>query len=386
LIEAIPMLVTIVGGRDGRLEEMIREVSAQVSTVASLDLLLAGKASAKFPDLVLLDTREKAGIPTALATLRRAHPTVGVIVVAESLDPAMMLDAMRAGVSEFLTEPLNAEDLKEAARRIVSLNDISVEGQVFAFVGGKGGVGTTTVAVNVATALARTAKNRVLFVDLHPAYGDAALFFGVEPRFSVLDALENTHRLDEAFLKGLLVRTQVGVDLLASSDRSMVVPMDGHRVRTLLDFLKRRYAYVIVDVPRSDSAVLDALEGASRIVIVANQELSTVRGTARIATTLRQRYGKDHVQIVVSRFDSASPIAQEDVERVVGGSVGHLIPSDYRRALEALNRGCPVVLENHNKLSGSLVGFANRLGGVAPPKKEESAKPTGLLGRLTGRR
>jgi pilus assembly protein CpaE len=380
------MLVTIIGNGEEKLLELLRTVSPQVSTVESLDHLLTGKAATKYLDLLVIDTRHQPGVPAALGALRRAHPGVGVIVVAGSLDPAMMLDAMRAGVSEFLTEPLNEDDLRQAVQRIQSLTDTASEGQLFAFVGGKGGVGTTTVAVNVATALARTEKNRVLFLDLHPAYGDAALFFGVEPRFSVLDALENTHRLDEAFLKGLLVRTEVGVDLLASSDRSMVVPMDGHRVRALLDFVKRRYAYVIVDVPRSDAAVLDALEGASRIVVVANQELSTVRGTARIATTLRQRYGKDHVQVVVSRFDAASPIAQEDVERVVGGSVRHLIPSDYRRALEALNRGCPVVLENHNKLSGSLVGFANRLAGIAPQKKEESDKPAGLFGRLTGRR
>lgn len=380
------MFVTIVGDGEEKLLDLVRVVSPQVSTVKSLDLLLTAKPSVKSPDLVVIDTRQQPGLPAALGMLRRAHPSVGVIVVAATLDPAMMLDAMRAGVSEFLTEPLNADELRQAVQRILSLNDAAGDGQLFAFVGGKGGVGTTTVAVNVATALARTQKNKVLFLDLHPAYGDAALFFGVEPRFSVLDALENTHRLDEAFLKGLLVRTEVGVDLLASSDRSMVVPMDGHRVRALLDFVKRRYAYVIVDVPRSDAAVLDALESASRIVIVANQELSTVRGTARIATTLRQRYGKDHVQVVVSRFDSASPIAQEDVERVVGGSVRHLIPSDYRRALEALNRGCPIVLENHNKLSGSLVGFADRLAGVVPQKKEEPEKPGSIFGRLTGRR
>ena len=379
------MLLTIVGGGEARLLEMVREVSPHVSAVASLDALLSAKPG-KFPDLLILDTRQQSGIPAALSTLRRTHPAVGVIVVGASLEPAMMLDAMRAGVSEFLSEPLNAEELRHAVARILSLNAAAADGQVFAFVGGKGGVGTTTVAVNVATALARLAKNRVLFIDLHPAYGDAALFFGAEPRFSVLDALENTHRLDDAFLKGLLVRTEIGVDLLASSDRSMVVPMDGQRVRALLDFVKRRYAYVVVDVPRSDAAVLDALEGVSRIVIVTNQELSTVRGTARMATTLRQRYGKDHVQIVVSRFDAASPIAQEDLERVVGGSVRHLIPSDYRRALEAVNRGTPVVLENHNKLSGSLVGFAHRLAGVAVQKKEDSAKPGGLLGRITGRR
>ena len=77
------------------------------------------------------------------------------------------------------------------------------------FVGAKGGVGTTTVAVNVATALAKLAgTERTLLIDLHVANGDAAVFLGAEPRFSIVDALENTHRLDEAFFRGLIVRTQ----------------------------------------------------------------------------------------------------------------------------------------------------------------------------------
>jgi pilus assembly protein CpaE len=131
---------------------------------------------------------------------------------------------------------------------------------VFAFLGAKGGVGTTTLAVNVATALAQSRVGRVLFADLHPAYGDAALFFGAEPKFSVLDALENTHRLDEAFLKGLVVRTKTGLDLLASSDRSTVGSPDAQRVRALIEFVSRHYAHVVLDVPRSDSSALDALD------------------------------------------------------------------------------------------------------------------------------
>jgi septum formation inhibitor-activating ATPase MinD len=91
--------------------------------------------------------------------------------------------------------------------------------------------------------------------------------------------------------------------------------------------------------------------------------------------------------VVVTRFDAASRIAQEDVEKAVGQRVRHLIPSDYRRALEAVNVGRPLVLENHNKLSSSLVGFAQALAGVAPRGKTEvSTKKSGLLGRLTGAR
>jgi Flp pilus assembly CpaE family ATPase len=120
-------------------------------------------------------------------------------------------------------------------------------------------------------------------------------------------------------------------------------------------------------------------------VIVANQELSTVRGAARMAAALRQRYGKERVQVVVSRYDSASEIGQDDVERVTGGSVRHLFPSNYRLAVDALNKGRPIVVENHNKLAASFVGFARTLAGVPKPSEVEQPKQ-GLLGRLTSRR
>jgi pilus assembly protein CpaE len=302
------------------------------------------------------------------------------------MDPATMLEAMRAGVTEFLPEPVSADDLRAALKRVTSSGTAAGPvGRMYAFVGAKGGVGTTTVAVNVATALSAATKARVLMIDLHPAYGDAALFFGAEPRFSVIDALENTHRLDEAYLQGLVLHTKVGVDLLASSDHSMVTPVDVARVRALIDFVRGRYAHVVIDVPRSDAALLDSLDDAAKVVIVANQELSTVRGAARMATALRQRYGKDHVQVVVSRYDSVSEIAQEDIERVTGGSVRHTFPSNYRLAVEALNKGRPLVIENHNKLAASFVGFAKALAGVTSAA-EPSETNSSLLGRLTGRR
>jgi pilus assembly protein CpaE len=377
------MRVSIVGGIDSKLGELFRVLSADVSTAASLDAL--GSVKLNQSDVLVIDIRQQPGIPGALSHLRRDHPKVGVIVVASSLDPAMMLDAMRAGVSEFLTDPLSIEDVRNALGRVSSLQPTTQRGKVFAMLGAKGGVGTTTLAVNVATALANARTGRVLFVDLHPAYGDAALFFGAEPRFSVIDALENTHRLDEAYLKGLVVQTKSGLDLLASSDRSAVAAPDSQRVRALLDFVARYYTHVVLDVPRSDSAALDALDGTSNIVIVANQELSTVRGAARMVGALRQRYGKDRVQVVVSRYDAAAAFGQEDIERVTGGRIKYVFPSNYRLAVDALNKGCPLVVENHNKLAGSIVGFARGLAGIGPKEQDESGKTGGLLSRLRGR-
>jgi pilus assembly protein CpaE len=130
--------------------------------------------------------------------------------------------------------------------------------------------------------------------------------------------------------------------------------------------------------------VLDALETARRIVVVANQELATVRSASRIAAALRQRYGKDRLSVVLSRADRLADIGQEDVERAVGCQVRFAFPSDYRRALQALNKGMPITVENHNELAGSFVAFARSLAGIEKAPKERSASRFALFGSRKG--
>jgi pilus assembly protein CpaE len=334
---------------------------------------------------VIIDVREKMSVPQAVGMLRRQHPTTGVVIVATSLEPALMLDAMRAGVTEFLTTPLTTSDLQAALNRVTAHAASAVRGEVFAFVGAKGGVGTTTVAVNAATALAQIEPGSTLLIDLHLAYGDAAVFLGTEPRFSVIDAIENVHRLDKAFFSGLVGQSRAGLALLASSDRASTTPVDAASVRSLIEAASRHYSRVLLDVPRSD-VMLDALESASRIVIVANQELATVRAATRMSATLRQRYGRERIAVVISRFDQQSEIGQSDVERVLGSPVAYTFPSNYRLALDALNAGRPIVLDNHNKLSSSLTGFARGLVESVNDEPAVSRRQAGFLGRLTGRR
>ena len=309
--------------------------------------------AAKQPDVLVLDLRGHAQLPAALPILKRQHPATGVLIVADRLDPALLVEAMRAGVTEVVAAPLVAGDIEAAINRLGVQRSVTPDAAWhWRSSAPKGGVGTTTVAVNVAATLARLVPGSTLLVDLHVTNGDAAVFLGAEPRFSIVDALENTHRLDEAFFRNLIVKTKAGVDLLSSSERMMTSPLDVRRIRTLLEMAARHYRYVVLDVSRSDAAVLDALEGVKQIVIVANQELATVRSASRMAATLRQRHGKDKLTVVISRSDRLAEIAQEDVERAVGVKVKHSFPSDYRRALEALNKGRPLALENHNELSG----------------------------------
>jgi pilus assembly protein CpaE len=202
----------------------------------------------------------------------------------------------------------------------------------------------------------------------------------------VLDALENVHRLDKAFFSGLVGQSRAGLALLASSDRASAAPADIASIRSLIDAAARHYPRVVLDVPRTDMS-LDSLESASRIIIVANQELATVRAATRMCATLRQRYGRERVSVVISRFDLQADIAQSDVERVLGSPVAFTFPSNYRVALDALNAGRPLVLDNHNKLAAALNGFARGLID-APEEAAPARKPAGggIFGRLTGRR
>ena len=381
----MPITFTIVGARDTRIEELLRGTDHVASTTWTSDLNALMQADAVQPDIILIDVRGQQQLPSTLALLKRKHPSVNVILIASAIDAGLMLEAMRAGVNECVAEPLAQADVSAAVNRLLGQRTTAAAGAVFAFVGAKGGVGTTTMAVNVATSLANPPAGRALLIDLHLAYGDAAVLLGAGARFSIVDAVENLHRFDGAFFNSLLARTASGVDLLASADRPSAKPIDPKRLASVVEFAATQYPYIVLDVPRSDTTALDSLDQASTIVVVANQELATVTNAGSMSSALRSRYRKAKVMTVINRTDRRSEIGQQDIERAVGGAIAFQVPSDYRRALHAIHKGRPLVLDNHNELSASFKALAQELAGV---KRERPAaeRPTGLIGRLAGRR
>lgn len=380
----MPIAVTIVGSQDRVLEDRLRSAGMRPTSVAAAALTTLAHPSSAPPEVIVLDLRSQSQIPAILGALKRQHPDTGLIIVASTLDPALMLDAMRAGVTECITE-IDRGDLEAAITRLIAQRASPVSGEVFVFIGAKGGVGTTTAAVNIATVLSKIGTT--LVIDLHVAGGDAALFLGADPHFSVMDALENTHRLDAAYFRGLVSPSKAGPDLLASSDRMLMTNVEAPRVRALIDFVAHHYRYIVIDVPRSDLAVLDSLEGAARIVVVANQELAAIRSATRIASAMRQRYGKERVTVVLSRPDRHAEIGHEDLETAVGSPVKHIFPSDYRLAVGALNSGRPLVIDGKTALASAFQAYARELSGVNSTTAESAPrKAPGLLGRWTGRK
>jgi pilus assembly protein CpaE len=368
---------------DTHLEDALRSVGLKAGRIG-FDSLTAAARGTSSPAALVVDVRSERALPPGLAAFRKQNPGTGIVLVAASLEPHLMLEAMRAGVTECLQEPVTPQALDQAVRRVLVDAVPEQLGRVVTFVGAKGGVGTTTLAVNTATALARSSGGHVLLADLHTGSGDAALFLGVEPRFTVVDVLENVHRLDDAFFSGVVEKTKFGPEFLGSSDRVSHTAADPQRIRALLDFAMRKYRVTVLDVSGSDVAALDSLEIASSIVVVTSQELPSLRRAGRLTQALRTRYGASLVTSVINRFDRGAEIAKEDVERVVGASVNHTIPSNYREAVEALNVGRPVVL-GKGQLAESLRRLAADVGGVQKPASGQRATG-GVLGRLAFRR
>src|SRR5262245_56498864 len=354
----------------------MRPVVLQVEDLAS-----ARGALTSEPDVVLVDVRADKHLITTIGAIKRRHPSLGIAIVVPALDPEVMLQAMRAGVTECVAEPLTQGTLESAIGRVMVQRAAPVEGRVFAVIGAKGGVGATTVAVNLAEAIARSA-GETLLIDLHVATGDAAVFLGVDPRFTVVDALENTQRLDENFFRGLVVHTPSGLDLLASASRLMAGPVDPHRVRALIEFAVRYYRVVVLDVPRGDAAALDALEAASSIFVVVNHELPTLSSAYRLVARLRQKYGSDRISLLVNRSDRHSDISLSDIEKAVNAKVKHVFPSDYKPALAAVNHGQPLARSTDGRLAASFHQFVRGLMGPDKPAEETRR----MFGWLTPKR
>ena len=376
--------VALVGPGDRQIEQMLRSRGLRVVAWTESDLVTRAQKPSPLVDIVMLDLRGVARLPAGLEAFHRQHPSVAVLLLLSSFDPAIMLEAMRAGVKECLRDPVSLDDLAAALARVALVPTTGPAGAVFAFLGAKGGVGTTTAAVNVATELSRLESGSVLLIDFHLAHGDAAVFFSAEPKFSVADALENTHRLDAAFMKTLCLATKAGPELLASPDRALTILVDAGLVRAVIEAAARHYRYVVLDLCHTDPVVLDGLDAVKTIVVIANQELATVRGASRMAAALNQRYGKERLVFAVSRYDPNAGISPDDIQRVVGSKIGHRLPSDYRAALEALNTGRPFGASNKTGLAGALKVLARELADV-PADVRSSKTGKGIFDRLRGR-
>jgi pilus assembly protein CpaE len=275
---------------------------------------------------------------------------------------------MRAGANEFVTWPSPAETFHEAVGRVASRRDSSAplptHATTLAFIGAKGGAGTTTMAVNCGVELARLTHRPTIIVDLKPGLGEVSLFLGVRCRYSLLDALDNLHRLDAEFLKELVAQHKSGLEILAGSDQfERPGASDGGGIEEVFRLLTGQYEYIIIDAgTQITSCSIASLYIADTICLVANPDVPSVRNAQRLLDRIRQ-FGScvDRVRVLLNRAAEPFPIPPAQIESALGHPIYHMFPSDYRTVSTALNSGVPLSMTGNTDLSSQVDQFTRMI-------------------------
>jgi len=338
------------------------------------------------PDIVVVDGRHDLSNAVALVErLRAADATTGIFFVASESNPDAILRSMRAGANEFFTWPPAKDALDEGINRTAGRRASSAPAQAttMVFFGAKGGAGTTTMAVNCAVEVARLSKRPTVIVDLKPGLGEVSLFLGVRSRYTLLDALDNLHRLDGDFLRELVVKHKSGLEMLAGSDLfDRPGPGDSSALEEVFRLLGRQYEYIIIDAgSQMNPCSVSALYTADMIGLVANPDVPCVRNAQRLLDRIGQLGPcAERVKILLNRAAEPYPIPPAQLQTALGQPIFHTFPSDYKAVSTALNSGVPLALSGNTEMAAQFDAFIRRIisTGVETPEPVVAGRRSAL--------
>lgn len=322
-----------------------------------------------------------------IGNVRATSPECSILVVSSSSDGQLILKAIRAGAKEFLGRPIRVEDLHAALERIGATRAGRTDGKsrgckVIAVAGSTGGVGTTSLAVNLGCVLARESTNSVALIDLDLSLGDADVFLDTIPDYTLVDVAQNISRLDFTLLKRSLTKHSSGLYLLPRpvqlQDSAHITPDDLTRVFGLL---KATFSHLVIDLSKAyNSLDMVALQSASHVLLVTQLDLPCLRNVVRLMMSFEEIEGlKDKVRIVVNRtgLDTGS-ISLKKAQETIGRDIYWQLPNDYRVMVEVRNNGVPLIEQAPRaSITQAIVSLADALSGPDKPAADESATPAG---------
>jgi pilus assembly protein CpaE len=336
------------------LPDLMSIVADVPSMAARLDSEALELLHAKDPEVVIADFD---GDPVSslrfIRLLSDARPSRVIIGAGPELEPGLLMEAMRSGVSEYLPTPISNRELSEALRRVARKlgrgpSGSVTGGRVLVFTGAKGGAGVSTAAVNAAVHAAELTDRRVLLLDLDLEGGTSAVLTGVAPRYSLLDLIDNLHRADESLLASLVIEHESGLHVLpAPVDLVSPDKIQPDQLRTVFRLLRQHYALTVVDVSRPLSALAGpVIEQADELFLVLNADLPSLRNAKRILPRLRESMNptESELRILLNRAVDAGEIGEGEVRTALQLPVAFRLRRDEDAVLHSVNVGHPIVL------------------------------------------
>ncbi len=312
--------------------------------------------------------------------LEESEIHTSLIIFGDESDNGALKIALKLGATDFISNSSSIFDLipllKNVAEEKIAARKL---GQLFVFLNTKGGSGATTIALNTAVECAQKNRDKVLLLDLDIYFGVVMDYLNINPAYSINDAIANVKDLDEMSLHALVSKHPSGLHVLSfkhenhheNFDKAMQM---GKLLPTLLEF----YSYVFVDLSTGvDRTFASVLSQANKVFLVTQQNLVAIKNATRVIKALTLEYGvaKEQIEFIVNRYEKRQQIRLKDIEQTIPGVVSHIIPNDFKAAIESANLGKPFVESRKNS---SITKSVAELSKTLAPVKEKK----GWLKRL----
>jgi pilus assembly protein CpaE len=328
---------------------------------------------AEAPDLILLDVAlpklDGYQVATKIRTEEGASSHVPIIMLTAEREVEQKVRGLKAGADDYLIKPFHPAELMARIKSLLARfapKDLMLArpplGRILAFYGAKGGVGTTTIAINAAIALHRELGRKVCLVDGNLQFGDHRVFLDLGlDRKSIVDVV-TASSIDADLIRSVLVKHDSGVDLLLAPPSPETAELvSSEHLPLIAETLQASYDYIVVDIDkRLDDVNLGVFEAADTIFVVMTADLSCLKNVRLILETVDHLgYAPNKVQLVLNRSNAFTGINVKNAEGALRRTIDHQIVNEYRGAISALNSGAPFMfMKADSALGGSLLHFA----------------------------
>lgn len=393
----MPLKVLIVGHSRATIESFQQVLREQTDAKSAIRLLTNGHVDPlhgvrDLPDVLVLQVSHNWEDELEALNARPPAARPAVLAVGPSDDPKLLRRAMRTGVRDFLTVPVDPAEVVAVLEKIQEEKrsvQASAPQRLTAVLNAKGGSGATLVASNLSHVMVEELKLRVALVDLDIQLGNSALCLNLNPKIGIREALAAAQDIDSVALRAYMTRHKSGLDVLAVPSQAFIEPMavSDEQLDQVLTVIGQNYDHTVVDVPRSiDPVTLSVLARADRILLVLQQHLSHLHDAKRLVNTLRSYHDdlEGRLTVVINRFQKAGSIGVRDIEHALAVDFHVKIPNDYKRVCQAEDLGVPLYTHAPSALvSKALRNLARNLSGISPAKRglfnrmfrEQSPKP-----------
>jgi pilus assembly protein CpaE len=304
----------------------------------------------KKPMVVILEVGDDIGLSIErIIRILDRFPQVSILATSKDKSSETILKVMRSGATEYLLRPVVDTDLAFALQKLGRLwltkavPEVGV-GSIFTVFSPKGGVGVTTIAINLAVDIYEITNKPTIIVDLDLNAGDVTTFLNMKPTYTISDVTANISRLDKSFLQGVIAKHESGIFVLAEPQKvEEGVSISGAEISRVLNLLKTMFSYIIIDAQTVSEKTTTAIKMSDIILLVFFMGLPGIKNIKRHLNYFEKiGLGRDRLKIIASRYLKKGEISVEDAVKALNYPIFWTVPNDYNTAISCLNKGIPL--------------------------------------------